>query len=85
MKLTKSFLFIGFKEFGYKDKTTKEDKRVQRVIVFDPEEIKAHDFNYKTSGRFVDFKFGEEITLDLTIMAKDNQIKYYLDEKEAVS
>jgi len=80
LKLTKSFLFLGFKEFSYTDKTTKEEKRIQRVIVYDPEEIKSHDFNFKTTGRFAGFKFGEQISLDLTIMAKDNQIKYYLDE-----
>lgn len=73
---------MGFKEFSYTDKTTKEEKRIQRVIVFDPEDIKAHDFNYKKSGRFAEFQLGQPITLDITLMAKDSQIKYYLDESE---
>jgi hypothetical protein len=76
-------MFLGFKEFTYTDKTTKEEKRIQKVVVFDPLEVKASDLNYKKTGRFSGFKFGEEITLDITIMAKDNQLKEYLDESEA--
>ena len=80
MIIKQNYLFLGVKEVAYTCKKTNEPKVFNRLLVFDAASVDSISLSYDESGQFKNFKFGDNIELELKVIPDGKNFKYFLKE-----
>ncbi len=82
MLLKREVKFVNFRTWESKDKNTQEKKRFSMVGVFDPADNEYLPMFTKRPEKYANLKFGDVLTVDTVIRAKENRMVSSLYEPD---